>query len=68
MPDIEWDSSGIYGDQSPGVIVPVLETPLNELEMENLKRSIDPTAPSPCYGMDIYMATAECVQRIINVR
>lgn len=66
MPDIEWECSGIQGDNSQGINVPVLHYSLDEVEMEQLRRSIDPLGPSDCHGMDIYMATVECVQSIIN--
>lgn len=61
IPDIHWESSGTLG-----VHVPVLESPLSDLEMEQLKEMVDPLAPSDCHGMDIYMATVECVEHIIN--
>lgn len=39
---------GIHADQ--GVTIPVLESALDELEMEHLKGFIDPVAPSACHG------------------
>uniref|UniRef100_A0AAV2KW66 Integrase catalytic domain-containing protein n=1 Tax=Knipowitschia caucasica TaxID=637954 RepID=A0AAV2KW66_KNICA len=37
-------------------------------EMDQLKRTLDPLTPSDSYGTDLYLATVEYVERIVNAR
>ncbi|CAM4571446.1 unnamed protein product [Leuciscus chuanchicus] len=50
-----------------GVTVPILQSPLNPEQMEQLRSAIDPMGPSDSLGMDIYISTVQFVESLIEM-
>ena len=65
----DWNSPSPSGDilEDREVVVPETNLPLDEVEIENLQRLIDPLRNSEYHGVDIYADVLaffdECVQQ-----
>lgn len=47
--------------------VPILQSPLNPEQMEQLRSAIDPMGPSDSLGMNIYISTVQFVESLIEM-
>lgn len=57
---IDWEASGHLVEHS-GIVVPFLQSPLNDHQMEHLKATINPMFPSGSFGKDIHLNTLQLV-------
>ena len=56
---IDWDGPLPDGDELESVQVPAIPVPLGDEDLEELQRTVCPTALSDDYGLDIY---THCLQ------
>ncbi|XDV25769.1 hypothetical protein PO909_029629, partial [Leuciscus waleckii] len=68
VPVIDWEEDISRQDNGhTGVTVPILQSPLNPEQMEQLRSAIDPMGPSDSLGMDIYISTVQFVESLIEM-
>lgn len=67
IPHIDWEDSGFVNDPHTGVNVPLLDSPLTEEQMEQLREHIDPLQPSESSGMDIFLDAVQYVEQLLDI-
>ncbi|RVE70765.1 hypothetical protein OJAV_G00067790 [Oryzias javanicus] len=63
IPDIDWEESGLSCQNHSSIVVPSLDCPLTEEQMDALQELVNPRAASLSFGSDIYIAAVEFCQQ-----
>ncbi|ROJ64365.1 hypothetical protein DPX16_0817 [Anabarilius grahami] len=53
-------------EENTGVVVPQVDSPLSEYEMEHLRTTINPVSESRDFGQDIYLSVFRFVQQLVQ--
>ena len=65
---VDWDGPINERAEDGGVVVPETVFPLSEMELENLRRLIDPLSDSEYLGVDIYTRVLDYVEGCLQNR